>query len=91
MTFEWDESKNAENILKHRASFAKAQMAFADPIRVILKDDEHSINEQRFYCIGNIESRIITVRFTIRNDNICIYDAGYWRKQKIIYERKNNL
>ena len=28
MTFEWDENKNAENIRKHKVSFAKAQDIF---------------------------------------------------------------
>ena len=37
MTFEWDENKNAENIRKHKVSFAKAQDTFFDVNRVILE------------------------------------------------------
>jgi len=91
MTFEWDERKNLENIAKHNVSFEEAQKAFVDPMRVILEDEEHSLDEQRLYCIGNIEGRIITVRFTLRNNNIRIYGAGYWRKERKIYEKENNL
>ena len=92
MTFEWDEKKNQENILKHDVSFEEAQMAFLDKNLVLKEDKEHSTDaERRFYCIGNVDDRIITVRFTIRNQNIRIYGAGYWRKEKKIYEQKNNL
>lgn len=91
MTFEWDENKNTINIEKHNVSFFEAQMAFADPARIILADSENSIVEKRFYCIGNIQGKIVTVRFTIRNNNIRILGAGYWRKQKKMYESKNNL
>ena len=35
MTFEWDESKNLENIEKHQVSFETAQGAFFDKNRII--------------------------------------------------------
>ena len=91
MTFEWDETKNAENIAKHNVSFEEAQEAFDDPLRLILKDKKHSLYEDRFYCIGKFEDEIITVRFTFRNNNIRIFGAGYWRKEKTLYETQNNL
>ncbi|HDR15547.1 MAG TPA: BrnT family toxin, partial [Desulfobacteraceae bacterium] len=34
--FEWDDSKNRENIAKHGVSFHEAQQAFGDEKRVIL-------------------------------------------------------
>ena len=91
MTFEWDETKNRENILKHGVSFERAQRAFLDPFRVINDDKMHSIAEPRYFCIGKIDEDIITVRFTIRDNNIRIYGAGMWRKQKKYYEQKNDL
>ena len=92
MNFEWDERKNQENILKHGVSFEKAQMAFLDENLVLKEDKAHSTSiERRFYCIGYDGNEILTVRFTIRNENIRIYGAGYWRKEKKIYEEKNNL
>ena len=91
MTFEWDEAKNAENIAKHNVSFEEAQEVFNDPFKLILKNKKHSLQEDRFYCIGKIEGEVITVRFTFRNGNIRIFGAGYWRKEKMIYKRKNNL
>jgi uncharacterized protein len=50
--FEWDPKKDAENLQKHRVSFAAAQFAFADPFRVIAEDLDHSEAEPRYYCFG---------------------------------------
>ena len=91
MTFEWDEKKNQENILKHGISFKEAQEAFFDAKRVIRNDDAHSQEEKREFCIGDIGFGVATVRFTYRNGNIRIIGAGYWRKGEKIYEQENNL
>jgi uncharacterized DUF497 family protein len=53
MTFEWDEAKNQENVEKHHISFEKAQEAFYDKNRLIIKVKKHSEKEDRFFCIGN--------------------------------------
>ena len=88
MDFEWNESKNAENIAKHSLSFYIAQEAFLDENRVILLDKKHSSAEKRYFCIGKTtDGSIATVRFTIRNSHIRIIGAGYWRKGKRIYEQ----
>ena len=50
--FEWDSEKNDLNIEKHGVSFAIAQYAFADPYRIIAKDESHSQAEERFYCFA---------------------------------------
>src|SRR5216684_4391033 len=47
--------------------------------------------ERRYYCFGLVESGVMTVRFTYRNDVIRIFGAGYWRKGKKIYERENQI
>jgi uncharacterized DUF497 family protein len=90
MTFEWDEDKNQENIEKHHVSFEEAQEAFYDRKRIIIKDRKHSKNEERFFCIGDDGKGILTVRFTMRNENIRILGAGYWREGRYRYEQKQN-
>jgi uncharacterized protein len=87
--FDWDNDKDAENQQKHGVSFSRAQYAFADPQRVIAKDITHSQTEERFYCFGEVDGGILTVRFTYRTSVIRIIGAGYWRKGKAIYEREN--
>jgi len=90
-SFEWDTTKDRQNQEKHGIAFAFAQYAFADPKRVILADDEHSAEEDRFYCLGQVGDGILTVRFTYRDKIIRIFGAGYWRKGKKLYEKENNL
>jgi uncharacterized DUF497 family protein len=89
--FEWDDVKDRINQEKHGASFALAQLAFLDPERVILEDLVHGGDEKRFYCLGRVRDRIMTVRFTYRHNIIRIIGAGYWRKGKILYEKENRL
>ena len=90
MEFEWDDSKNTENTMKHSLSFYEAQEAFYDENRVVLLDVKHSAGEKRYFCIGKtVSGRIATVRFTLRENNIRIFGAGYWRKGKRIYEQHN--
>ena len=90
--FERDEKKDVENQRKHHVSFQVAQMAFADPHRVIARDLDHSSEaEERFYCFGKVGGGILTVRFTYRKKLIRIIGAGYWRKGKAVYEQENHL
>jgi len=90
-SFEWDESKNQENQLKHGVSFYEAQYAFLDKHRVIAEDLNHSQEEKRYYCFGldETDTGILTVRFTYRAGRIRIIGAGYWRKGKKTYEQSN--
>lgn len=89
--FDWDTDKDIENQQKHGVSFARAQYAFADPQRVIAEDITHSRIEERFYCFGEVDGGVLTVRFTYRASVIRIIGAGYWRKGKAIYERENQV
>ena len=89
--FEWDPTKDRENQAKHGVAFGAAQFAFADPKRVIAEDLSHSSSETRHYCFGWVGDGVLTVRFTYREGVIRIIGAGYWRKGKRIYERKNQV
>lgn len=87
--FVWNKAKEKENITKHRISFSVASRVFVDPKRKIYVDIEHSKQEERFFCIGKVGNRIITVRFTYRQDMIRIIGAGYWRKGRQYYEKED--
>jgi uncharacterized DUF497 family protein len=88
-TFEWDDARERANLRKHGVSFIAAQRAFLDPHAVIAEDTGHSAAEPRFYCFGNVEGAIVTVRFTWRAGRIRIFGAGYWRRGKEAYEEAN--
>ena len=87
--FEWDENKNSINKEKHHISFEKAQHAFEDAKRIIAEDLSHSTDEKRYFCFGEVDGGILTVRFTYRENIIRIFGAGYWRKGKKTYEKNN--
>ena len=87
--FEWDELKNIENTKKHSVSFEQAVKVFDDNKFLILDDKSHSAEEERFFCIGEVNGKIMTVRFTTRGDAVRIIGAGYWRKGKKLYEKNH--
>ncbi|MBN1972828.1 MAG: BrnT family toxin [Sedimentisphaerales bacterium] len=88
---EWDSKKDRYNQKKHGIVFSHAQYAFSDPYRVIAEDINHSDEEKRYYCFGQVGDGILTVRFTHRTSVIRIIGAGYWRKGKRIYEKENKI
>jgi hypothetical protein len=90
-SFEWDEAKDEANQRKHGVTFAFAQRAFLDPSRLIEKDLKHGGEEERYFCFGKVGHAVLTVRFTFRGDIIRIIGAGYWRKGRDYYEKKNSL
>lgn len=86
--FIWDFEKEAMNIQKHGIDFSTAALAFFDPHRKIFRDSKHSRKEERFFCIGKVSDRILTVRFVYRGRQIRIYGAGEWRNGRKYYEEE---
>ncbi len=84
--FEWDPAKEYINMHKHGVDFVTAARVFEDPKRKIVIDSKNSIVENRLFCLGKIDSKILTVRFTYRGSSIRIIGAGYWRGGKKNYE-----
>lgn len=52
LNFEWDETKAALNLRKHRVLFIEAQSAFEDPNAFGQYDVEHSEIEDRWRLLG---------------------------------------
>lgn len=88
-SFIWDTEKEAANIQKHGVDFSTAAKVFQDPNRKLFSDERHGKLEERFFCIGKVGNRILTVRLTYRGDLIRIYGAGYWRTGRRYYEQGN--
>ena len=89
--FVWSHRKELENLAKHGVSFSRAQYVFSDPQRIIAVDRKHSESEARYFCFGEVDGGILTVRFSWRNGRIRIFGAGYWRRGKRIYEQENKI
>ena len=92
MEFEWDLSKEIENLQKHGIAFAEAVETFSDPNGFQLTDAKHSATEARFFWVGKSASRkILTTRFTRRGEVIRIFGSASWRKFGRLYnERTQN-
>ncbi len=52
MKFEWDLTKAATNLRKHRVSFEEATRAFDDGLSATFPDPDHSLGEARFVTYG---------------------------------------
>ncbi len=89
-SFVWDSDKERININKHGVDFQTAAMVFEDPKRIVIRDIVHSVNEERFFCIGQLEGKILMVRFSYQGDWIRIIGAASWRKWRKYYEKEND-
>lgn len=74
-SFIWDFEKELFNIYKHGVDFITASKVFKDHKRKIYVDSKHSKKEKRFFCVGKVEDKILTVRFTYRSGKIRIIGA----------------
>jgi|SRR5947209_16003599 len=71
MEFEWDESKNRENIRKHGFDFTDAEKFFVGPFPFLVTPDEHETDrEERWRGIGVIHGRVAVVVFTECRPNV---------------------
>lgn len=52
MIFEWDKVKAKLNEAKHKISFDEAISVFSDEFSLLIYDEEHSENEERFLILG---------------------------------------
>ena len=52
LRFEWDDNKNKANVEKHGISFEEAITVFEDDEALVIVDDAHSQEEERFVLIG---------------------------------------
>jgi uncharacterized protein len=70
--FEWDPRKSRANKAKHGVSFEEARTAFLDENARIIRDQEHSIQEDRFILLGlSVELKLLVVCHCYReSDNV---------------------
>lgn len=50
--FEWDKTKNILNIKKHGIDFNEAATVFLDDEALLIEDEKHSGEEDRFLLLG---------------------------------------
>jgi uncharacterized protein len=73
--FEWSDIKAASNIKEHAVAFETARRAFADPFMVDLIDERFDYDEDRYWLLGEVDGRLLSVGYTIREGRIRIITA----------------
>lgn len=74
--FEWDDSKAAANLAKHKVSFLEAATVFDDPFVVVEPDFAHSIEELREIAIGfSMRERVLLVVYAEPGECIRLISA----------------
>ena len=68
MKFEWDESKNEENLRKHGLDFADAQEVFELPTLVAV-DKREAYGEDRYLAIGFLRHLVVVLVFVEHDDD----------------------
>lgn len=62
LRFEWEPRKATANVRKHRVSFAEAKTVFLDDNALLLPDEDHSADEDRFVILGiSVRLRVLVV------------------------------
>lgn len=74
--FEWDDGNFDKNLVLHGVTAMECEEVFFSHPLVALKDEKHSQNEHRYYCLGHTDSwRLLFISFTIRGRNIRVISA----------------
>ncbi len=86
--YEWDEEKNRINLEKHRLSFKDAELVFSSPC-VTFDDDRFDYDEERFLTLGLLQSRVVLIAYTWREDAIHIISMRKaTRHEQQIYQKR---
>lgn len=88
LKFEWDDEKEQKNISKHKIDFSTAALVFNDDYRIEMYDERHSIEEDRYITIGQLNNFtfILMVVYTERKDAVRIISARLaTKKEKEMY------
>ncbi len=73
MEFEWNPSKAAENLRKHKISFHEAATVFGDFLSTTGPDPDHSADEHRYITVGfSDRGRLLMVAHVERRERIRI-------------------
>jgi uncharacterized DUF497 family protein len=90
--FEWDENKNRTNRNKHKVSFEEAKTVFYDENARLIRDPDHSSEEDKFVILGlssNLKLLVVVHCYRTDKDIIRIISARKATKtEKQLYERR---
>ena len=85
--FDWDDGNTDKNWIKHKVTPSECEQIFFNQPLVVKDDLEHSLNEERFYALGQTNrKRFLFVAFTLRENLIRVISArDMSRKERRAY------
>ena len=88
--FDWDNWNIHKIKDKHKVEFYECEEMFFNEDLLLLPDETHSTEEDRYYALGITDSgRLLFTVFTMRNNKIRIISArNMSRKDRAIYHEK---
>lgn len=88
MNYEWDETKNRRNRVKHGLAFEDAEQVFAGPC-VTFEDDRFDYGELRLITLGLLAGRVVVIAHAPRGEvtRIISMRKANRREKKIYQER----
>ena len=90
--FDWDLGNALKSVTKHGVSRMEAEEVFFNAPLIIVQDNQHSQNENRFHALGKSNTgRLIHVTFTLRNkgQHIRVISArDMSKKERAIYDQE---
>ena len=87
--FKWDRHNIQKNWEKHNVSPIESEQAFFNRPLIIVKDIQHSQEEDRYYALGKTDqARRLFIAFTIRKKLFrVIFSRDMNKKERKIYEK----
>ena len=90
--FDWDDGNSSKSLHKHGVSQQEAEQVFVDSRVLVLVDETHSGEEQRFHAYGMTPlGRWLQVSFTLRQNETLIRvisSRNMSRKERARYEQE---
>lgn len=88
MEYEWDQTKNERNFVKHGLQFEDAELVFSGPC-VTFEDDRFDYGEQRLITLGLLTGRVVVIAHVPRDEGTRIISMrkGNLREQEIFQKR----
>ena len=81
--FEWDDGNSDKNWIKHHVSRVEAEEVFFNQPLVVVDDDLHSEDEERFYALGQTDrKRLLFVVFILRARRIRVISVRDMTKRE---------
>ena len=71
--FQWDDGNDRKNVDRHSVSQSESEEIFANIPLLVVYDDRHSQQEERFNALGRTASgRLLHLTFTLREGNTLV-------------------